>query len=205
LDNDSIITPSIISDTSFSVIITDACGYSQSDTIYISLPSYSEVSASTPLYYLLCKEDTLSVEALAGGGAGNYTYTWIGDGEISDAANSQTLLTPVDESGYTLIVTDQCGDADTLSIAIEFDDCTVVGPKVFTPNGDGYNQHLTFTNLEKHPNSKIVIYNRWGSKVYESDHYLNNWNGGNQKDGVYFYILYVSNGEELQSYIHLIR
>jgi len=35
----------------------------------------------------------------------------------------------------------------------------------------------------------LVIFNRFGRIVYESDNYKNNWNGGNLPDGTYFYVL----------------
>jgi hypothetical protein len=44
-------------------------------------------------------------------------------------------------------------------------------------------------NLELYPNSKMMIYNRWGRKVYTSDNYLNNWDGGDLSEGVYYFVL----------------
>ena len=35
----------------------------------------------------------------------------------------------------------------------------------------------------------LVIFNRYGQKVYEADNYMNDWDAGNIKDGIYFYIL----------------
>jgi hypothetical protein len=36
---------------------------------------------------------------------------------------------------------------------------------------------------------KIIIYNRWGSQVYESNDYHGEWAGGNLSGGTYFYKL----------------
>ncbi len=65
-------------------------------------------------------------------------------------------------------------------------------PNVFTPNVPGasnVNQYLFFKNLEYFPNTKLMVYNRWGNKVFESSNYDNKWNGGSQNDGVYYYVL----------------
>ncbi len=65
-------------------------------------------------------------------------------------------------------------------------------PNVFTPNNPGannVNQYLYFKNLEFFPGTKLTVYNRWGNKVYENGDYQNNWNGGAQTDGVYYYEL----------------
>lgn len=67
-------------------------------------------------------------------------------------------------------------------------------PDIITPNGDGFND-MWAIDLEKYPNSKVIIFDRWGATVYESDSYNNDWAGVYQKggervaDGTYFYLL----------------
>jgi gliding motility-associated-like protein len=58
-------------------------------------------------------------------------------------------------------------------------------PNVFSPNGDGINDHF----LVKGDRSLVVrIYNRWGQEVFQSN--LNaSWDGSDCSDGTYFYVI----------------
>ncbi|MCF8296622.1 MAG: gliding motility-associated C-terminal domain-containing protein, partial [Saprospiraceae bacterium] len=44
-------------------------------------------------------------------------------------------------------------------------------------------------NVEKLEEATLLIFNRWGKKVYESDKYDNDWDGDNHSDGTYYYVL----------------
>jgi gliding motility-associated-like protein len=61
-------------------------------------------------------------------------------------------------------------------------------PNIFTPNGDNVNEYFTILGLS--PDSKLEIYNRWGSLIYSNDNYNNTWDGANVVDGTYYYIYY---------------
>ena len=80
-------------------------------------------------------------------------------------------------------------------------------PNIVTANGDHVNDEFYVTNLK--PNSKLVIQNRWGNVVFESDNYKNNWGGiditGEKlDDGVYFYQLITADGKMWQGNVHLL-
>jgi gliding motility-associated-like protein len=62
-------------------------------------------------------------------------------------------------------------------------------PDIFTPNGDNINENFVIKNLEFYPNAQLTIHNRWGSKVYETNDYKNDWNGDNHTAGIYYYTL----------------
>jgi large repetitive protein len=62
----------------------------------------------------------------------------------------------------------------------------------FSPNGDGMNDVFVIEGLEKYPNNRLCIYNRWGNQILEVKAYKNDWDGKwNNKilpDGTYFYL-----------------
>lgn len=102
------------------------------------------------------------------------------------------------------------GCTTTDSISIQTDSCIINSiANIFTPNGDGINDYFVIKNLEYYPNSRLEIYNRWGTMVFEDNNYSNNWDGGKQKTGTYYYIFYPNDSSgksKLQKgYISLIR
>ena len=71
----------------------------------------------------------------------------------------------------------------------------------FTPNGDGINDTWVIDNIDKYPNNKVFIFNRWGNKLFQTSNYDNKnnyWdgkaNGKTVTSGTYFYI--IANSEE---------
>jgi gliding motility-associated-like protein len=81
----------------------------------------------------------------------------------------------------------------------------------FSPNGDGLNDRLVFTGLEYFGPATIKIFNRYGTIVYESEDYRNDWDGtfidsGNPlPDGTYYYTLVLSDKRKFVDYLILNR
>jgi gliding motility-associated-like protein len=78
-----------------------------------------------------------------------------------------------------------------------------------TPNGDGKNDFFTIEGLEDFPNTNVIIYNRWGNRVYFDKDYKNNWKGNWGStlvpDGTYFYQVILENGEQFTGYLQVHR
>jgi gliding motility-associated-like protein len=49
--------------------------------------------------------------------------------------------------------------------------------EAITPNGDGINDTWMIYNIENHPNTTVRVFNRWGSEVFLSRDYKNDWDG----------------------------
>lgn len=93
-----------------------------------------------------------------------------------------------------LVVSDIC-KLDSVQIEFElYGDCQLDVGNVISINSDGMNDVLFFENLDLHPVNKLIIYNRWGNQVYETDNYDNTWtgikeNGTELTEGTYYYLL----------------
>ena len=106
--------------------------------------------------------------------------------------------------------------SDTGSAALITPDVKLDIPQAFTPNGDGKNEAFIIKGIEKYPNNTILIFNRWGNKVYEKAGYLNEWAGENTNDfsagrgtlpeGTYFYTIDLGDGSPIiKGYVYLKR
>lgn len=121
------------------------------------------------------------------------TWLWdFGDGTTSTEQNPQHQYSDTGSYNVTLIVTNSEGCTDTFNVVVTVIELPVFVPNVFTPNGDGFNDLLVFAALEQFPGSKLWIYNRWGTMLYSSNDYKNDWDGDNATDGVYYFILEVN-------------
>lgn len=80
-----------------------------------------------------------------------------------------------------------CLDSTQLIVRVIVDKIEV--PNIITPNGDGQNDYFVIGNILETESSTVLIFNRWGKKVYESNNYTNDWDGDNLADGVYYYVI----------------
>jgi len=89
----------------------------------------------------------------------------------------------------SLWVKNENGCDTTYVIELPIEEIKLTIPNVFTPNGDGTNELFVIKELEKYISTELVVFNRWGRKVYEKNNYDSKWGGDGLSDGVYFYIL----------------
>ncbi|MCD0490629.1 gliding motility-associated C-terminal domain-containing protein [Pedobacter sp. MC2016-14] len=85
----------------------------------------------------------------------------------------------------------------------------IIIANTFTPNGDGKNDTFVIPGIENYADNNLVILNRFGSHVYESKNYKNDWTGEGLNEGTYFYILKLKNAagglDVYKGYITLLR
>jgi gliding motility-associated-like protein len=100
------------------------------------------------------------------------SYQW--DGLFNTPA-----ITVKDESGHVLKVTDEygCTGEDTIRVYFKFCRKRIWFPNAFTPNNDAHNS--TFKPIVDGGLVKfhLVIYNRWGQKVFETQDARRGWDG----------------------------
>jgi len=96
----------------------------------------------------------------------------------------------------------RCSASDT----VEIFECTLLWvPNAFTPTGDGINDYFepkASTSLQAY---NIVIYNRWGEMVFESDQIDQPWDGTFRGQpcpgGVYHYVIHYTGQADRQVYL----
>lgn len=177
------------------VEVADFCGNAIIDTFLVTIPEPFDVLDTV----LICLG--VPSDPLASGGSRPYTYDF-NQTQVSRVGDSD-VFNGVSLGWATIEVTDACNQ--TLTVAAQVDVCTTTLPNVFTPNGDGNNQNFVILGLEYFPKSALSIYNRWGTLVYQSDNYKNNWNGDEYSEGTYFYEFRRSDGESFNGTFTLIR
>ncbi|MCF8327420.1 MAG: gliding motility-associated C-terminal domain-containing protein [Bacteroidales bacterium] len=130
----------------------------------------------------------------------NWAWSFGGGATPSSGSSSSENVTYSGQGKYTttLIVTNNHGCTDTTDIGITIYKLKI--PNIITPNSDGYNDVFKIQAIEDGvlENVSLVIYNRWGKKVFETSNYQNDWDADNLADGTYYYVLsFVSpRGEE---------
>jgi gliding motility-associated-like protein len=96
-----------------------------------------------------------------------------------------------------------CKNSDALDVEIY----NVQVPPVITPNGDGANDTFKPKGVWSGINeNKMIVYNRWGEKVWESSDFLSGWDGKSKgkyvSEGTYFWVLEVKYGAENLSKVY---
>ncbi len=85
----------------------------------------------------------------------------------------------VGEYPVTLIVTTEYGCTDTITLTMQVvQDVLVYAPNTFTPDGDEHNQdwNIYISGIDVY-NFSLVIFNRWGQIIWESNDPSTSWDG----------------------------
>jgi gliding motility-associated-like protein len=80
---------------------------------------------------------------------------------------------------YAVTVTNNCGAGST-EILITEKTCGAYFPSAFTPNKDGRNDLFRILGANGFNEYELVIYNRWGQKIFETRDSTKGWDGNVQ-------------------------
>ena len=203
-DTSIYVTPG--STTNYNVSVTDACGSAVTSSFQVVVTQPLQLSIPDQT---ICLGNSITITPGVTGGAPAFYYIWetlSGPDSLSPSPSGTAGLTPTANGTYQLTIWDNCNTMVVDQFAINVQEaCEVFVPNVFSPNGDNANEQFVVKNLEKFPNSILTVYNRWGNKVYESTNYQNDWNGNGVADGVYYFILNVSDGKVHKGFVTLLR
>ncbi|MCD4665709.1 MAG: gliding motility-associated C-terminal domain-containing protein [Bacteroidales bacterium] len=188
-----------------------------SDTVYIQKPFVT-------LHYENISYDSLGVDTFQ-----LNNWIWIFYNTTMDDSVTYISLSPnhtYSRVGTHDVVFDYttfygCKGSDSLKIEVKPVELLI--PSVFTPNGDKFNQKFeifedegggnnngenlkstmsdTPIDLSKYyVSNTLIVFNRWGKKVFEVDNYENDWEGEGLNDGVYYYLLRCVGATENKDY-----
>jgi gliding motility-associated-like protein len=178
------------------------------------------VEVSEPLRICNAVDRTYTVSfVVSAGDSTSYSVTGL-EGSFSPSDTWTYTSAPIPTSTpFEAFVQDAyaCGTERIAGVSpCDFEEAVFI-PESFSPNGDDVNEAFVIPGIEGYPSNTLVIFNRWGGKVFEGAGYDNTsvvWDGvspdaaisGPAPAGTYFYILDLGNGEEpLTGYIYLNR
>ncbi len=144
------------------------------------------------------------------------TYIWTLDGiDLQTGTENTYYLDEMnEESGeFTVTVFDDityCWSSTTINVDFYENSYCVDLPQGLSPNGDGFNDCLILDHLEDREDiDKLEVFNRYGTKIYELNEYVDQWCGSYQDGkvvpvGTYFYIIYFNSSKEpITSWIYV--
>ena len=123
------------------------------------------------------------------------SYEWyFGTGDMSTESDPLYTYTEGGEYEPRLIVVTNDGCIDTVKSLVIVNDISFMDiPNIFTPNGDGMNDHFNFDS-DHLTQIKCEVFNRWGNLIYSWDSPRGGWDGytlggSEAPDGTYFYVI----------------
>ncbi|MFZ9700064.1 MAG: gliding motility-associated C-terminal domain-containing protein [Flavobacteriales bacterium] len=160
------------STTAYSILDINGCMLNGSITL--TAPSAIEIMADPKSFALNCGE---SVELNFGvsGGNGDYRFDWNPAQIVSCTDCQNPIIKPTDNTQLSLVVTDSLGCESSTAFLFEIA-CAVYVPNTFTPNGDGLND-IFYVVAGGAKDFSLIIHDRWGNQVFESDDLQKGWNG----------------------------
>jgi gliding motility-associated-like protein len=146
------------------------------------------LSISSEVKDELCAQANGVIELKVKGGTTPYYYMW-----SNKATTGQVVDLPV--GTYSVVVTDEHQCKKDYAAAIGDGGCPDIDVKGgLSPNGDGANDLWVIGGLEIYRNNLVLLFDKWGDKVFEQRGYNNKWdgrgtNGSYLPDGTYFYVI----------------
>jgi gliding motility-associated-like protein len=119
----------------------------------------------------------------------------------------QQNWTGIDSFFYILCDVADNSPCDTAWVIINVTESKLVVYNGISLNGDGENETFYIQGIDNYKNNKVMIFNRWGVKVFEKDAYTNasGWNGTWQDngkglpDGTYYYMIYLDKDKQTKT------
>lgn len=121
---------------------------------------------------------------------------------LQDGSSNYKFIVSQAGTYWVKVSNNNCAKSDTITI----DSCkNIINlwiPNAFTPTGDGLNEVFKIETSGDISNFEMLIFNRWGQLIFESDNPNMGWDGKYQgkevQPGVYSYRIYIKDGNNNQ-------
>lgn len=189
------ITPSLnnVLPGTYAVTIRDAAGCAMDTVVTISNNNSFAVAVEGAAAIEL--GETVELKAVATGSA-DVSYTWVPAFGLQCPTCASVTVRPAETTIYKVTAVDAtygCVATAEANIVVGTE-TNVFLPNAFTPNGDGQNDVLElYGNRQSIRYFQLLVFNRWGEKVYETNDQFFNWDanykGEKLEPGAYLYVM----------------
>tara|TARA_B100000508_G_scaffold141092_1_gene146383 strand:- start:28891 stop:33207 length:4317 start_codon:yes stop_codon:yes gene_type:complete len=161
----------------FDVTVTDDNGCTATETFLVDQGDTVDVNI-IPDNATIQSGDEVTFDVTINPTVTNPTYTWTPSSGLSCTNCQNPTASPNQTTTYTVTVTSDegCVGVDQATINVVEPCADPFLPTIFSPNEDGKNDQLCMygTCIQA---MTLVIYNRWGEKVFESSNIEDCWDG----------------------------
>lgn len=141
----------------------------------------------------ICEGGSVAISA-----SGFVTYEW-------NTGSKDSSINITEPGLYTLRAYDYAGNPHIDSLRVLQCLASLI-PNVITPNGDHYNDYFEIEQLDLTKRNTLIIFDRWGRKVYANYSYQNNWNGSTVVAGTYYYeLISGSDGKSYKGWVQILK
>ena len=171
----------------YTLTITDSSSPSNDSTISISVSQPQPISDNADIQPPICTSNGRIVLSPTGA-TSPYQSSW-STGSINQS------ITSIGAGDYSVVVTDANNCTANFSYRLTETECFVTPASYFTPNGDGFNDTWQIANAQYFDNARVIVFDRWGTRVYEHKGTYEPWDGKSYlglpvPDAVYYYFFY---------------
>lgn len=188
----------------YSVVVTSGFCVTE-DSITVAARTDLDISLSDDFKSCIGEEWTLTAST----NEENVNYQWLLNGAILAGETNSNIDIVIEEEvtgtqTYSIIITKgECTGGDEIEISLyNISNCVIT--QGISPGGTtGFNDNLDLEFLNDRAGiSKLQLFNRYGTLVYEKNNYINEWVGQDKNDnelptGTYYYVLDLLNEDDV--------